>query len=61
VTDTITIQPSDDPPPSKAYQLCPGPCDDGDTCFCAVGADLVHQGIGKLKQKWPTMTDEDAA
>jgi hypothetical protein len=23
--------------------------------------DLVCQGIGKLKEKWPTMTDEDAA
>jgi hypothetical protein len=59
--DNIVPLPPSEPLPTKAYELCPGPCDEGDTCFCAEGAGLVDQGIRKLKEKWPTMTDEDAA
>jgi hypothetical protein len=59
--NVVSLQPSDGPPPTAAYELCPGPCDEGDTCFCALGMDLVYQGISKLKEKWPAMTEEDAA
>ncbi len=48
-------------PPTAACELCPMPREDGETCFCAVGFDLVYQGIRKIQEKWPTMTEEDAA
>lgn len=47
--------------PMTTNELCPGPCGDGDTCFCDLGMDLVFEGVRKLQEKWPTMTAEDAA
>jgi hypothetical protein len=57
----VPLRPSNDPSPNSASELCPGPCDDGDICFCALGMGLVYQGIRQLKAKWPTLTDEEAA
>jgi hypothetical protein len=57
----LPLRETPDPLPTAAYELCPGPCNEGETCFCDLGMDLVYQGIRKIQEKWPTMTDGDAA
>src|SRR5258706_11093548 len=58
---TITPLHRDEPLPTIAGDLCPGPCHEGDLCFCALQMGLVHEGVKAIRKKYPTMTKEQAA
>lgn len=62
MTDNAMIKPKpcDGEPPFYGYELCPGPCEDGDYCFCGLGGELLHQGVYKLQAKWPTIDEQTA-